>query len=56
MALDELLTIMQNRLLALNEARKASFNAGDLERIIQIDHDITTTQTSIDQPKKTLGA
>jgi hypothetical protein len=52
MKIDELLVIMQNRLLTLNEAKKAAQIAGDLERIVQIDGDLLTTITSIEQIKK----
>jgi hypothetical protein len=54
MQIDELLVVMQNRLRTLTEARKASVNLGDLERVIQIDGDLLTTATSINQIKKTL--
>lgn len=54
MRLDELLVIMQNRLLTLNEARKAAVNAGDLERVVQLDGDLLSTVTSIEQLKKTI--
>lgn len=54
MRLDELLVIMQNRLLTLNEARKAAVNAGDLERVVQLDSDLLSTVTSIEQLKKTI--
>jgi hypothetical protein len=54
MRLDELLVIMQNRLLTLNEARKAAVSAGDLERVVQLDGDLLSTVSSIEQLKKTI--
>ncbi len=54
MTVNELLVIMQNRLLALTEARKSSVSAGDLDRIVQIDNDLVTTLTSITQLKKAI--
>lgn len=48
MTLDEIKVIMQNRLITLSEARRAAANAGDLERVIQIDGDLTTTASSLE--------
>ena len=53
MTLDELLVIMQNRLLTLQAARQAAVLAGDLDRVNQVDGDLITTVTSIEQLKKT---
>jgi hypothetical protein len=53
MRLDELLVIMQNRLLTLTEARKAAVNSGDIERVVQIDGDLITTIDTIEQLKRT---
>jgi len=52
MTITELLTIMQNRLLTLNEARKAAVTAGDLERVVQIDGDLVTTYTTVEKLQK----
>ena len=52
MTITELLTIMQNRLLTLNEARKAAVAAGDLERVVQIDGDLVTTYTTVEKLQK----
>jgi len=46
---------MQNRLIALNEARRFAVNAGDLDKVNQIDADLITTMTSIDQIKASLN-
>lgn len=54
MTLNDILTIMQNRLISLIEARKFAVNAGDLDKVNQIDADLFTTMTSIDQIKQTL--
>lgn len=54
MTLHEILMIMQNRIIALNEARKAAYSAGDLERVTQIDTDLATTYTSIEKLKSTM--
>ena len=56
MTLNEILLIMQNRILTLNEARKAAVTAGDLERVTQIESDLLTTLTSIEQMKITIQA
>jgi hypothetical protein len=56
MTIDEVLVIMQNRLLTLNAARTAAIAAGDLERVNQIDGDLLTTYSSIDQIVKTKNA
>ena len=49
MTLDEIKIIMQNRLITLSEARKAAVSAGDLEKVVQIDGDLTTTVTSLEK-------
>lgn len=49
MKLQELITIMQNRLITLNEAKKSATAAGDIERVVQIDGDILTTTVVIQQ-------
>jgi hypothetical protein len=52
MTIQELIIILQNRVLALNEARKHAANSGDPERVVQIDNDLITTNISLDQMKK----
>lgn len=47
MTLTEVLLILQNRMIALDQARKAAVSSGDLANIIKIDEDILTTQSSI---------
>lgn len=49
MTLQELITIMQNRLITLNEAKKSATAAGDLEQLVKIDGDILTTTVVIQQ-------
>lgn len=48
MTLDEIKVIMQNRLITLSEARRSAVNAGDLERVVQIDGDLATTASSLE--------
>jgi hypothetical protein len=55
MTITELLTIMQNRLLTLTEARKAAVLAGDLERVTQIDGDLLTTYTTVEKLQKAVA-
>jgi predicted transcriptional regulator len=54
MKLDYLLSIMQNRVLSLTEARKAAVTTGDIERIEQIDGDLLTTESTVEQLKRAL--
>jgi hypothetical protein len=54
MKLDYLLSIMQNRVLTLTEARKAAVTSGDIERIDQIDADLLTTENTVEQIKRAL--
>lgn len=51
MTIDEVLIILQNRLITLSEARKAAVNVGDLERVVQIDGDLLSTVTTIEKIK-----
>lgn len=55
MTLQELLVIMQNRLLVLAEARKEAVNAGNLQRIIEIDGDLLTTSSTIESLKDNIN-
>lgn len=51
MTLNEILSIMQNRIIALNEARRSAANAGDLDGVVKIDSDLVTTHSSIEKIK-----
>lgn len=55
MTLNEVLNILNNRLIALNEARKAAYNNGDLDNVVKIDADLTTTVTTIENLKATIA-
>jgi len=55
MQLNEILTILQNRLASLNEARKSSVAIGDLANVAKIDNDLMTTVTSIEEIKKLIS-
>jgi hypothetical protein len=52
MTVQELLVIMQNRLLTLNEARKSAINLGDLEQVNRIDGDLITTYATVEKIQK----
>ena len=54
MTLTEILTIMENRILALRNARVTAVNNGDLENVVKIDNDILTTALVIDELKAKL--
>lgn len=54
MKLDYLLSIMQNRILTLTEARKAAVTSGDIERVDQLDSDLLTTENTVEQIKSIL--
>ena len=54
MKLDYLLSIMQNRVLSLTEARKAAVTSGDIERVEQLDRDLLTTEDTVEQIKRIL--
>lgn len=55
MTLNEVLVIMQNRIVTLNEARKAAATAGDLDRVNQVDGDLLTTLSTIERLKETIN-
>lgn len=52
MTLNEILLIMQNRILYLNEAKKSAILCGDLERVTQIEADLATTKSSLEKIKQ----
>jgi hypothetical protein len=55
MTLNEILVILQNRMVALTEARKGAVASGDLESVVRIDGDILTTLTSIERIATTIN-
>jgi len=54
MKLQDILIIMQNRLLNLTEARKSALSTGNLEMLANIDADITSTELTVQQLKDAL--
>lgn len=56
MTLNEIFTILENRLMTLKNAKINAVNGGDLENVIKIDNDIITTQITIDEIKEILNA
>jgi hypothetical protein len=56
MTLNELLIIMENRLLSLHQAKVSAALAGEPDKVVQIEADITSTKTSVAQIKKALIA
>ena len=47
MTLEELITIMNNRVLTLNDAKIHATSIGDLPQIIQLEGDLLTTLATI---------
>jgi hypothetical protein len=56
MKLDELLHIMENRVLTLTEARRIAVSSGDIASVEKIDGDLHTTHTTVAQLKITIQA
>jgi hypothetical protein len=54
MTINEILTILDNRILNLTESRKAAVTSGLLDQVILIDNDMESTKTSIQALKETL--
>jgi hypothetical protein len=48
MTMNEILVILQNRLINLKETRKLAVASGNLEQVVSIDNDIVTTKNSIE--------
>ena len=55
MTVNELIVILQNRLVMLTEAKKAAVSNGDLERLIQLEGDLLTTINTIESLQKTIS-
>jgi hypothetical protein len=55
MKIEDILIILQNRLITLTEARKSAVSAGDLERVVQIDGDLMSTVSTIETMKQTIS-
>lgn len=56
MTLNEVLNILNNRLIALNEARKTAYNNGDLDNVVKIDADLINTVSTIENLKASIAA
>lgn len=54
MKIDDILLIMQNKLISLTENRKAAVNNGDLITVTNIDLQINETEKTIEQLKQAL--
>jgi hypothetical protein len=54
MKLDEIIKILENRVLTLTAARQNCVNSGDLNKINQIDVDLLSTTNTIEQLKNML--
>lgn len=54
MTINEILTILDNRILNLTESRKAAVTSGLLDQVILIDNDMESTKTSIRSLKEIL--
>ena len=55
MTLNDVLVILQNRMINLEETRKLAVSSGSLDQVVSIDGDILSTQLSIEQIKGALG-
>jgi hypothetical protein len=55
MTIQEILIILENRIIALTESRKNAVSSGDLPMVIKIDTDLNNTLSSVDDIKRTLG-
>jgi hypothetical protein len=55
MKIEDILIILQNRLITLTEARKSAVATGDLERVVQIDGDLMSTVSTIETMKQTIS-
>lgn len=55
MRIEDIIVILQNRLIALGESRKVAVVSGDLARVVDIDNDITNTTLSLEQLQSSLG-
>ena len=56
MKLDEVLHIMENRVLTLTEARRLAVSSGDITNVVNIDGDLVTTLATVNQLKITIQA
>jgi hypothetical protein len=55
MSLNEVLIVMQNRILTLKTAKTSAINSGDLENVMKIDNDLITTEASIEKISKKMA-
>lgn len=52
MTLEDLLTIMNNRVLTLNEAKRHATSVGDLPQVVMLEGDLLTTLATIHKLKE----
>ena len=55
MTLNEILIILQNRLITLTDAKKTAEASGNLDQVVAISSDILSTELSIQQITSTLS-
>ena len=55
MTVNEILRIMNNRVLTLNQAKTEASLSGDLDRLNQIENELLSTQMTIDKLQKTIN-
>jgi hypothetical protein len=55
MKLEEIIRIMQNKVDALSNTRNLAYNAGDLEKMINLDQEISITQDSIEKIRQAMS-
>lgn len=53
MTLEDLVTIMNNRVLTLSEAKRHATSVGDLPQVIQLEGDLLTTLSTLHKLKET---
>lgn len=54
MKIEDIIVILQNKLVVLAEARKNAVAIGDLLKVVQIDEEVLNTTTSIEKMQQVL--
>ena len=55
MKIEQVLAILQNRVVTLNSLKSSATGSGDLEKVIQVENELSDTLDTIEKIKNTIN-
>jgi hypothetical protein len=56
MTIQDIIKLMENRLLNLHQTREAAFNSGLIDQVVAIDNEISSTNQTLETLLMSIGA